>query len=214
MDPVRPRDAAPARPGGDRRPRPPRSRLRGGRGRRPGRARRGVAHLRRRDDAARRATSRAGWSPWRGGGSSTAYGPGRRGSGARSPSTPSRAPGPTEAADDTLRVFFLCAHPALTPGVGGRADAAGGRGPDHAPGRRGLPGARGDDGAADQPREADGLGRVVRPAGRPRHGAARALPRLQRGLLRRRGPRRRGDPADPAARVAARQPRRPTACSP
>ncbi|RYB94855.1 RNA polymerase subunit sigma-24 [Nocardioides oleivorans] len=24
-------------------------------------------------------------------------------------------PGPTEAADDTLRVFFLCAHPALTP---------------------------------------------------------------------------------------------------
>ena len=24
-------------------------------------------------------------------------------------------PGPTETADDTLRVFFLCAHPALSP---------------------------------------------------------------------------------------------------
>ena len=60
-------------------------------------------------------------------------------------------------ADDTLRLYFLCAHPSLTPAsavaltlraVGGlttRAD------------RRGLPRARGDDGAADQPRQADRL---------------------------------------------------------
>ncbi len=38
-------DAAAARARGHRRPRPPRGRLRGGRGRRPGGARRGVAHI-------------------------------------------------------------------------------------------------------------------------------------------------------------------------
>ena len=30
-------------------------------------------------------------------------------------------PGPGEAPDDTLQLYFLCAHPSLTPGVGGRA---------------------------------------------------------------------------------------------
>ena len=40
-------------------------------------------------------------------------------------------------------------------GVGDRADAARGRRPDHGRDRQRVPGARSDDGAADQPREAD-----------------------------------------------------------
>ena len=76
------------------------------------------------------------------------------------------------------------------PGVGRRAHAARGRRPDHAADRAGVPGAGGDHGPADQPGQADRLGRPVRSARRCRHGAARALPGLQRGLLRRCRPRR------------------------
>ncbi len=121
--------------------------------------------------------------------------------------------------DDTLQLYFLCAHPSLTPSsavaltlraVGGlttRQIAAG------------LPGARGDDGAAHQPGQAHGLRRAVRPARRRRHRAARPLPGLQRGVLRRRRPRRRGHPAHPAARRRDRSSRgggaaRPDAAAP
>ena len=126
-------------------------------------------------------------------------------------STRSPTPGPTEQADDTLLLLFLCCHPSLTPGVGGRADPAGGRRAHHRADRRGLPGARGDDGAADQPRQAHRRRRAARrrPAtcGRVLQGA---LPDLQRGLRRRGRPGRRGDPADPAAGAApATSPRSP-----
>ena len=56
--------------------------------------------------------------------------------------------------DDTLILLFMCCHPALTPSVGDRADAARRRRPDHGRDRQRVPGPRSDDGAADQPREA------------------------------------------------------------
>ncbi len=56
--------------------------------------------------------------------------------------------------DDTLILLFMCCHPALTPSVGDRADAARGRRPDDRRDRQRVPGARSDDGAADQPRQA------------------------------------------------------------
>ena len=52
-------------------------------------------------------------------------------------------------------LLFMCCHPALTPAVGDRADAARGRRPDHGRDRQRVPGARSDDGAAHQPRQAD-----------------------------------------------------------
>ena len=60
-------------------------------------------------------------------------------------------------------LLFMCCHPALTPLVGDRADAARGRRPDDRRDRQRVPGARGDDGAADQPRQAEhqGVGRAV-----------------------------------------------------
>ena len=45
-------------------------------------------------------------------------------------------PEPSPSEDDTLALLFLCCHPALTPGVGDRADAARGRRPDHGRDRR------------------------------------------------------------------------------
>ena len=57
--------------------------------------------------------------------------------------------------DDTLILLFMCCHPALTPSVGDRADAARRRRPDDGRDRQRVPRARSDDGAADQPREAD-----------------------------------------------------------
>ena len=74
-----------------RHPRPPRSRLRGGRGRRAGRARRGGPRLAGRPAAGRR---RAGWSPWPGASSSTRRGPTPPAAGVRTASTRSRRPGP------------------------------------------------------------------------------------------------------------------------
>jgi predicted RNA polymerase sigma factor len=64
-------------------------------------------------------------------------------------------PGPTETADDTLQLFFLCAHPSLT-GLRGGPHAARRRWLDHPADRPGLPRAGGDDGAADQPGQTHG----------------------------------------------------------
>ena len=91
----------------------------------------------------------------------------------RSEPAAARAGAGARAADDTLALMFMCCHPALTPRLGDRADPARGRRPDHGRDRRRLPRPRGDDGAADQPRQADdqGLAGAVRmPAG---DGAAR-----------------------------------------
>ena len=106
--------------------------------------------------------------------------------------------GPATGTDDTLRLYFLCAHPTLPPAVGRRADAARGRWPDDAADRDGVPGPRGDDGAADQPGQAADRGAAARPARRSRDRAAGALPRLQRGVRRATStwrPRRSGSPA-------------------
>ena len=65
--------------------------------------------------------------------------------------------------DDSLTLLLLCCHPALTPPVAGGAHAAGGRRPQHGADRPRLPGARGDDGAADQPGEGR-LARSTRPS--------------------------------------------------
>ena len=108
-------------------------------------------------------------------------------------------------------------------GVADRADAARGRRPDDRRDRERVPRPRGDDGAADQPREADDRrrGRELRAAGHgsrrtpARRGAAHPLSDLQRGLhreLRRADPaaraRPRGDPADADAAPAAARRRR------
>ena len=58
---------------------------------------------------------RAGWSPWPGGSSSTPPAPTPPGGGARSASRASPRPARREAVDDTLQLYFLCAHPSLTP---------------------------------------------------------------------------------------------------
>ena len=109
-----------------------------------------------------------------------------------------------------------------------RADAARGRRPDHRRDRDGVPGAGGDDGAADQPGQAADQG-LRRPFRMPDAAgvddaaavrAARAVPDVQRGLRqqqRRRAaahrPVRRGDPADPdGAPDAARERRGRPGC--
>ena len=63
--------------------------------------------------------------------------------------------------DDTLDLLFMCCHPALSPASAIALTLARGRRPDHRRDRARVPGARGDDGAADQPRQADhqGVGR-------------------------------------------------------
>ena len=100
-----------------------------------------------------------------------------------------RRTSPTQ--DDTLIVLFLCCHPALTPASAIALTLRAVGGLTTARDRERLPGARGDDGAAHLPRQADGSRpRASRsgcrrpPSARPRIalGAARALPDLQRGL--------------------------------
>ena len=93
-------------------PRPPRSRLRGGRGRRAGRAGRGGPRL-----AGRPAAGPQGLAGHRGLAPVPRRDPVRhRPAPARGPSsTRSRRPGPRPAVDDTLQLYFLCAHPSLTP---------------------------------------------------------------------------------------------------
>ncbi len=119
--------------------------------------------------------------------------------------------------DDTLVLLFMCCHPALSRAVAARAHAAGGRRAQHGRDRERVHGARDDDGAADQPGQAeDQVDRHPVPAA-ARGRAGRAAPRrpagpvpdLQRGVhgdIRRRPaparPHRRGDPAH--AGVAAR----------
>ena len=72
--------------------------------------------------------------------------------------------------DDSLRLLFLCCHPALTPAVTGRPHAAGGRRSDDGRDRRRLPRSRGDDGPAHQPGQAEGAGRPASRC-RPRRSA-------------------------------------------
>ena len=62
----------------------------------------------------RPATPRAGWSPWPGASSSTPPAPKPPGGTARSRRGRARA-GPERVGDDTLQLYFLCAHPSLTP---------------------------------------------------------------------------------------------------
>ena len=187
--------AAGARARGDRRPRPARSGLRVGRGRRAGGPDPGARNLAGRP-AAR--SEGAGSSRPRGASSSTPPGRSRRGRGGSSRWTLEPPAGPVPAADDTLRALLPVRAPVAAAGVGRRADAARGRRPDHAADRDGLPRPRGDHGAADQPGQAADRGAAARPARRPRDGAARALPRLQRGVRRRTStwrPRRSASPA-------------------
>ena len=114
-------------------------------------------------------------------------------------------PGPTETADDTLQLFFLCAHPSLTPAsavaltlraVGGlttRQIAQAYLVPEATMAQR-----------ISRAKRTVGDVRFDR-AGRPGDGAAGALPGLQRGLHRRRRPGGRGDPAHPAVGVDDRR---------
>ena len=107
--------------------------------------------------------------------------------------------GAIPSADDTLRLYFLCAHPDLTSSSAVALTLRAVGGLTAPPDRPGVPRARGNHGAARRPREAHGQPRRRRPARRRAHGDAGAVPRLQRGLLRRRRPGVRGDPPDPPA---------------
>ena len=73
-------------------------------------------------------------------------------------------PVPVEAVDDTLQLYFPVRSTLLDTGIVRRAHAARGRRPDYASDRAGLPRAGGDHGPADQPGQADRLGRPVQPA--------------------------------------------------
>ena len=124
------------------------------------------------------------------------------------------APGPTEQSDDTLLLLFLCAHPGLTPRIGGRPDTARRRRSHHPRDRGRVHGARGDDGPADQQGQEDVAGQAVRRGGRHRGRPARPLPDLHGRSLRTGRPRRRGDPAGPAARGGEPRARGPRAARP
>lgn len=63
----------------------------------------------------RHGTPRAGWSPWPGAGSSTRPGRTPPGAGKEDLVDEEPAPGPAHPYDDTLSLYFLCAHPSLTP---------------------------------------------------------------------------------------------------
>ena len=148
---------------------PPLGRLRRGRGRRPGgadRRRRPLAargHPGRTHAAGCADRGRAAHRP-----AAQRAGPPSR---ERETAVPASAPAAADPAaeDDTLTVLFMCCHPALTAGIGDRADPARGRRPDDRRDRAGLPRARGDDGAAHLARQAHDQG--VR---RPVPAAARA----------------------------------------
>ena len=97
-----------------------------------------------------------------------------------------------------LRALLLLS-PRARARVPGRADAARRRRPHHPRDRRRVLRPRGDDGAADQPRQAHPARAQPGPARRPGRRAAGALPRLHGRPRRPRGPGRRGDPARPPA---------------
>ncbi len=108
-------------------------------------------------------------------------------------------PGPTASVDETLQLYFLCAHPSLTPAsaVALTLRAVGGLTTRQIAQAYLVPEA--DDGPADQPGQTH---RERCPAGssrRPAHRASSAVPGVQRGVQRRCRPRRGGDPASPAA---------------
>ena len=143
----------------------------------------------------------------------------RRAGGARSASTPSPRPGPRRGRDDTLRLYFLCAHPSLTPAsaVALTLRAVGGLTTRQIAEAYLVPEAT----MAQRISRAKRTVADVRfdEPGDLRDGAARALPGVQRGLLRRRRPGRRGDPADPPARhddrrARGRRPARADAAAP
>ena len=94
------------------------------------------------------------------------------------------APGPGEAVDDTLQLYFLCAHPSLTPAsaVALTLRAVGGLTTRQIAEAYLVPEATMAQRISRAKRTV--VGRPVRRARRRRHGAARALPGLQRGLLR------------------------------
>ena len=98
--------------------------------------------------------------------------------------------------------------------VGSRVDAARRRWPHHPPDRAGLPRTREHHGATHQPRQADRRPGRCRSSRRRRHGDAGAVPRLQRGLFRRRRSRVRGHPTDPAAGRPGGRPRGPRVARP
>ena len=97
--------------------------------------------------------------------------------------------------DDTLDAALHVLPPGADHGVGDRADAARGRRPDHRGDRQRVSRARSDDGAADQPGQADDPARRASRSSCPERraraerldaSAARALSDLQRGLHRQR----------------------------
>ena len=122
--------------------------------------------------------------------------------------------GAIPSADDTLHLYFLCAHPDLTSSsavaltlraVGGlttRQIAQAYLVPERTMAQR-----------ISRAKRTVSRAGVDRP-GDVRHGDAGAVPRLQRGLHGRRRPRGRGDPADPAAGGAWSTIRRSRVCSP
>ena len=137
--------AAGARPAGARCPGPARRRLRVGRGRRPGGADRGPPGVGR--AAPRPAARLAGHRrPAQAGRPPAVRGARRRREevAAEQPRARADGAGRRHAAADVPVL-----PPGAEPGLGGRAHAAGRRRADHQGDRGGVPGARGDDGAAD-----------------------------------------------------------------
>ena len=129
-------------------------------------------------------------------------------------STPSRRPGRRPRCDDTLRLYFLCAHPDLTSSsaVALTLRAVGGLTTRQIAQAYLVPEATMAQRISRAKRTVSRAG-VDRP-GDVAHGDAGAVPGLQRGLLRRRRSGGRGDPAHPAARCVGRRPRGPRVCSP
>ena len=114
-------------------------------------------------------------------------------------------PGPAEDADDTLQLFFLCAHPSLTPAsaVALTLRAVGGLTTRQIAQAYLVPEATMAQRISRAKRTVSDV--RLRRARRPGDRAAGALPGLQRGLHRRRRPGGRGDPADPAVGVDDRR---------
>ena len=122
--------------------------------------------------------------------------------------------GAVPSADDTLRLYFLCAHPNLTSSSAVALTLRARGWPHHTPDRAGLPRARAHHGAAHQPRQAHGQSGRCRSSRRRAHGDAGVVPRVQRGLLGRRRSRGRGDPTDPAVSCLGGRPRGPRVARP
>ena len=122
--------------------------------------------------------------------------------------------GAIPSADDTLRLYFLCAHPDLTSSsaVALTLRAVGGLTTRQIAQAYLVP----ERTMAQRISRAKRIGQSgrCRSSRRRAHGDAGAVPRLQRGLFRRRRSRGRGDPTDPAAGCAWWTTPRSTGCSP